>query len=89
MFCSMNIDEKNIRIIQIRIIDLTNKKISLDKELRDVLYKLETCQLAYMKKELNKDRRIIIDKIVELEKILDLNKKLLSQTNEHEYQLEC
>lgn len=89
MYNSSMLDHKSISVIQVRIIELTNQKINLESQLREVMNRIDLCDREFTKRELNKDRKILVGKIIEVEKILYLNKYLLNQTNQHEYQLEC
>lgn len=84
----MNIDDDGVKIIQVRIIELTNQRINLESQLREVTHKIDIEDREFTKRELNRHRKNLIGKIIECEKILFLNKQLLNQTNEHEYQLE-
>ncbi len=84
----MNIDDDSVKKIQVRIIELTNQKINLDSQLREVMNRIDLEEREYTLRELNRHKKILTGKIIETEKILYLNKYLLNQTNEHEYQLE-
>jgi hypothetical protein len=89
MYNADMIEHKGISVIQVRIIELTNQKINLESQLREVMNRIDLCDREFTKRELNKDKKILVGKIIEVEKILYLNKYLLNQTNQHEYQLEC
>jgi hypothetical protein len=83
------VNDDYINLIQTRIIELTNKKIMLEDEIRENNNIAERDDISYFKKQ---DILRLIKKkkaqLIELEKVLYTNKYLLNQNNEHEYQLE-
>lgn len=85
---NVNINDESVSIIQARIIELTDRKINLDSQLREVMNRMDLENREYTLNELNRSRKVLIGKLIECEKILHLNKQLLNRTNEHEYQLE-
>ena len=85
---SMNLGHEGIKVIQVRIIELTNLKINLDTQIKEVAIKIDLAEKDNAIRELKREKRILIGRLIECEKILFLNKQLLNQTNEHEYQLE-
>jgi hypothetical protein len=76
------------KIIQARIIDLTDKLIRIEQELKEVEHKMDYENRDYTWKQLNSSRKRLKSDRIEMEKLLYINKSLLNQYNEHEYQLE-
>ena len=86
---NMSIDNKAISLIQVRIVELENKRINTESMIREYNNKIEQNNIT--KNEENAlfyHVRNLRSKLVEIEQVLWLNKYLLNQTNEHEYQLE-
>ncbi len=80
--------DKGINLIQARIIDLSNKKINLERDLEHYTSRLE---LGVERKKIEETKSIIRrtkSKLYEVEKMLFLNQQLLGHDDRHEYQLE-
>jgi hypothetical protein len=80
--------DKGINLIQARIIDLTNKKITLE---RDIEHYTSRIELGIERKKIEETKSIIRrtkSRLYEVEKILFLNQQLLGHDDRHEYQLE-
>ena len=84
---SLDLD-KNIKTIEARIIELTNRKINLEREIDEfqARYNLENDRLK--KEVIRVQMSRVKRKLYECEKVLYLNQSLLSYDNRHEYQLE-
>lgn len=84
---SLDLD-KNIKTIEARIIELTNRKINLEREIDEfqAKFNLETERLK--KEVIRVQMSRVKRKLYECEKVLYLNQSLLSYDNRHEYQLE-
>lgn len=83
-----------IKVINARIIDLNNKKLKIEKEIREKesIARLERKKLE---KDVNLIRRCeyhlyqnLKPRLEDLKKMIRLNQNLLCQSDEHEYQLE-
>ena len=85
---SAELNDKSINLIQVRIIELTNEKINLYKDLEHYTSRIE---LGIERKKIEETKSIIRrtkSKLYEVEKMLLLNQQLLTHDNRHEYQLE-
>ena len=77
-----------IQKMQARIIDLTSKKISLELEIKRIRNMIEMEDRSYTLNQLKRDEKILVGKVIDIEILLKVNKELLNQTDDHEYQLE-
>lgn len=85
---SAELNDKSINLIQVRIIELTNEKINLYKDLEHHSTRLDLGIEAKKIEETKCTIRRIKSKLYEVEKMLFLNQQLLTHDDRHEYQLE-
>jgi len=81
--------DSGVQLIKVRIIELTNKKINLENEISEI----DRHSRYGGVNEVDKSRMLQVlrrlkARLYEVEKMLYLNKYLLNQTDEHDYQLE-
>jgi hypothetical protein len=78
-----------VELIKVRIIELTNKKINLENEIFEVDRHAKYADVNQVDKDrMLQNLRRLKTRLYEVEKVLYLNKYLLNQTDEHDYQLE-
>lgn len=81
-------NDYGVNIIKSRIIELTNKRIKLDRDIQHYEARLELCiERKNIEQTKTKIRRLKY-KLYETDKMLSLNQRLLGYDDRHEYQLE-
>lgn len=80
-------DLAGIKIIEARIIELTNQKIKLEKDIEEYKNMIKRSDKRYQ--ETYQDRvRVKEKQIKAIDQVLLVNKNLLPYTDSHNYQLE-
>ena len=85
---TLEIIDHGFNIIQSRVIELTDRKIRLEKDIEHYSYNMNRYDMSESRNKLQSQLRVAQSRLREVEKMLLLNQSLLSFDDRHEYQLE-